>query len=58
MKPTWKEKMTIITGALEIQMPDATESTTYNAGISFDVDADSSFNVKVKTETAYLCVYG
>ena len=49
-----KEKMTVITGALEIQMPDATESTSYNAGESFNVDADSSFNVTVKTETAYL----
>ena len=53
-----KEKMTVITGALEIQMPNASESNTYNAGESFDVDADSSFNVSVKTETAYLCVYG
>ena len=53
-----KEKMTVITGALEIQIPDATASTTYNPGESFNVEADSSFNVTVKTETAYLCVYG
>ena len=53
-----KEKMTVITGALEIQMPDETETTLYHAGESFDVAADSSFNVTVKTETAYLCVYG
>ena len=53
-----KEKMTVITGALEIQMPDASESTTYGPGESFDVAADSSFNVTVKNETAYLCVYG
>lgn len=53
-----KEKMTVITGALEIQMPDASESTVYNPGESFDVGADSSFNVRVKTDTAYLCVYG
>ena len=53
-----KEKMTVITGALEIKMPEEIESTTYNAGESFNVDADSSFNVTVKTETAYLCVYG
>ena len=50
--------MTVITGALEIQMPDVIESTTYSAGESFDVAADSSFNVTVKTDTAYLCVYG
>jgi len=53
-----KEKMTVITGALEIQMPDTNESTTYGPGESFDVGADSSFNVTVKNETAYLCVYG
>ena len=53
-----KEKMTVITGALEIKMPDANESITYKAGESFDVGADSSFDVTVKTDTAYLCVYG
>lgn len=53
-----KEKMTVISGALEIQMPDTKESTTYSAGESFNVDADSSFNVTVKNDTAYLCVYG
>ena len=52
-----KEKMTVITGAMEIQMPDASTTTTYNAGESFNVGADSSFNVTVKTDTAYLCVY-
>ena len=55
---TAKEKMTVVTGALEIQMPDSTETTVYNAGESFDVAADSSFNVTVKADTAYLCVYG
>ncbi len=53
-----KEKMTVITGALEIKMPDEDQSKTYNAGESFNVDADSSFDVTVKTDTAYLCVYG
>jgi len=53
-----KEEMTVITGALEIQMPNETESKTYSAGESFNVDADSSFNVVVKVETSYLCVYG
>jgi len=55
---TAKEKMTVITGALEIQMADSATSTTFNAGESFDVGAESSFNAIVKTETAYLCVYG
>ena len=53
-----KEKMTVITGALEITFKDATESQIFNAGKSFDVEANSSFDVVVKQETAYLCTYG
>jgi len=49
-----KETMTVITGALEITFKDATESQTFNAGKS----ANSSFDVVVKQETAYLCTYG
>lgn len=50
--------MTVVTGSLDIQMPNATESNTYTAGESFDVEANSSFNVNVNVETAYLCIYG
>ena len=53
-----KETMTVITGALEITFKDATESQTFKAGESFDVEAHSSFDVGVKQETAYLCTYG
>ena len=53
-----KETMTVITGALEITFKDATESQTFKAGESFDVEANSSFDVLVKQETAYLCTYG
>lgn len=53
-----KEKMTVVTGALEIQFPDEGESVTYGPGESFNVDANSSFNVTVKNDTAYLCIYG
>ena len=53
-----KEKMTVISGALTIQYPDSDESTTYNAGESFDVAANSSFNVSVESDTSYLCLYG
>lgn len=53
-----KEKMTVVSGALEITFKDATESQIFNAGESFNVDANSSFDVIVKTETAYLCTYG
>jgi hypothetical protein len=53
-----KEKMTVISGALTIQFPNSDTSQTYNAGESFDVPANSSFNVSVASDTSYLCLYG
>lgn len=53
-----KEKMTIVSGALTIKLAGENEFTTYKAGESFNVEANSAFDVKVKTETAYLCLYG
>jgi len=53
-----KETMTVVSGALTIQLSKDTPEVTYQAGESFEVDADSSFNVKVSEDTAYLCVYG
>lgn len=53
-----KEKMTVVSGALTIRFPNTDESKTYSAGESFDVDANSSFDVTVAVETAYLCLYG
>ena len=53
-----KEKMMVINGALTIKRPGDNDFITFNAGESFDVDANSAFDVKVETETAYLCLYG
>ena len=53
-----KEKMSVITGQLIIQLDAESEIKTFNAGESFEVDANSSFNVSVSTECAYLCEYG
>ena len=53
-----KEKMTVVSGALTIKMPGSDSETTYNTGESFDVPANSSFDVKVAVDTAYLCLYG
>jgi len=53
-----KEKMTVVSGALTIKMPSSDSETTYTAGESFDVPANSSFDVKVAVDTAYLCLYG
>ncbi len=53
-----KEKMTIVSGSLTIKRIDDSEAITFTAGNSFDVAENSSFEVTVKTETAYLCLYG
>jgi len=53
-----KEKMVVVSGSLSVKLPGEDTETTFNAGESFDVAADSSFDVKVNVETAYLCLYG
>ena len=53
-----KEKMTVVSGAMDIQFAGSDEKQRFNAGESFEVEANSSFNVSIATETAYLCLYG
>lgn len=53
-----KEKMSVITGELIIQLEPGADSVTYGAGESFEVAANSSFNVQVPADCAYLCEYG
>lgn len=52
-----KETMSVISGAMEVQLPGATEWVTYAAGDSFVVDADQSFKLNIEKDTAYLCTY-
>jgi uncharacterized protein YaiE (UPF0345 family) len=53
-----KEKMTVVSGALSIKLSADSDEITYTAGESFEVPENSAFDVSVKEETAYLCVYG
>ena len=53
-----KEEVTVISGALSIKRPDDNEEKTFGAGESFKVSASCAFDVKVATETSYLCLYG
>lgn len=53
-----KEKMSVISGELSIQLVGDAQTVVYVAGESFDVPADSAFNVTVTSDTAYLCEYG
>ncbi|MFT6927493.1 MAG: hypothetical protein ACJAZP_003129 [Psychromonas sp.] len=51
------EFMTVVSGALTVKLPGATDWKTFNAGETFEVEANVSFDVKVKVQTAYLCLY-
>ncbi|MFQ2300036.1 pyrimidine/purine nucleoside phosphorylase [Aeromonas dhakensis] len=51
------ERMTVVKGALTIQLADEDEWHTYEQGQSFDVAGHSSFKLEVKTPTAYLCEF-
>jgi len=53
-----KETMTVVSGAMTIKLSGAKDSRTYTAGESFEVDANSAFDVSIAGDTAYLCVYG
>lgn len=53
-----KEKMTVVSGIMVIKFANADETHTFTAGESFEVEANSSFDVSVAVETAYLCLYG
>ena len=53
-----RETMTVVSGKLTVKLPSTDEWRDYLAGQSFVVDANKSFDLKVGTETAYLCTYG
>ncbi len=53
-----KEKMSVITGELIVKLASEDEARTYTNGQSFEVAENSSFNVKVPVDCAYLCEYG
>lgn len=53
-----KEKMTVISGALSVQLKDSKDKVVYGPGDAFHIEANSSFNVVVNADTSYLCEYG
>ncbi|MCV2402210.1 pyrimidine/purine nucleoside phosphorylase [Marinomonas sp. C2222] len=52
-----KEYMTVVSGCLEILLPEQTEWQRFENGETFIVEANKSFQVKVAETTAYLCRY-
>ena len=51
------EIMEMLSGELEIRLPDETEFKKLNTPESFKVPANSSFDLKIKTVTDYCCSY-
>ena len=51
------EVMTVIAGELVVSLPGRDDFASYPAGSSFEVAANEKFQLKVATETAYLCTY-
>lgn len=49
------ETVTVITGCLTVKLPNTQSFTDHPAGSTFDVPADSAFNLRVESPTAYLC---
>jgi len=52
-----KELMEILSGELEVLLPETTEWKAINGGEAFEVPAASKFKVKVKSVTDYCCSY-
>jgi uncharacterized protein YaiE (UPF0345 family) len=52
-----REIVDILGGELEVLLPDADAWQTFTAGQTFDVPANASFKLKVKSLTDYCCSY-
>ena len=52
-----KEYMTVTSGSLTVKLPGSQDWQTFKAGETFEVAANTSFQVKVDVESSYLCKY-
>ena len=52
-----KEIMTVVSGALTVKLPGADKWQTYEENESFEVPPNSRFQLKVSSDSAYLCLY-
>ncbi|RMN94085.1 hypothetical protein ALQ51_02870 [Pseudomonas cannabina] len=52
-----REIMHVISGELNVKLPDSSDWETFSTGSQFKVPANSKFQLKVSVDTAYLCEY-
>jgi len=51
------ERMTVVSGSLEVRLDGESEYRLYPAGTYFEVAANSAFDVRASQPSAYLCEY-
>ncbi len=51
------EYMTVVSGDLNVMLPDSNEWKVYKKGETFIVAKDSKFKVKASEQVAYFCLY-
>ncbi len=51
------EVMHVVAGSLDVKLPGSDTFETFTSGTRFTVPANSKFQLKVSTDTAYLCEY-
>lgn len=52
-----REYMTVVSGEMDVKLPGSDEWRKYTPNQTFIVEKDVKFQVRMKTETSYLCVY-
>ena len=52
-----KEYMKIISGSMQVRLPDESEFRKYSKDELFVIEAGKEFEVKLEEETAYTCVF-
>lgn len=51
------ETMVVVEGEMTVKLPNSDAWKTFKAGEAYEIDANQKFQVKVATQTAYLCQY-
>lgn len=55
---TEKETMTVVSGMMNVTLPDSEFPKSFHAGSVFTIEAGKTFTVSVDADAAYLCSYG
>lgn len=51
------ETMTVVSGAMTVKLPGASDWRTFAAGERFEVSAGQKFQLRIAADVAYLCTY-